>query len=203
MAISEDIEQVINELGPLVVVYDHNTQTSNEEHIDYNRDVRATTPFDSSFFIECDLPYNSTAKPGDKITFQATNENYLLATLDTEIFEASVVVKEGVLYKCNTTIEVQEKSGERNSDYVMETVWNPVFSGEHALFTGTLSEQNINDERYARIYSKTRSLFASIDLPIEQEHRCLVNGEAYRVDLVEPDRLPGLKICSLSLDNRE
>ncbi len=205
MSLGEDIAGVIRENGIEIEVYHHdNNNTVSSEYLDYDRDVSSRVPFDSVNMMECTLPFNTSAKVGDRIDYVNTNEKYLLATTANEIFENEVISVQGVLYKCNSQIEVHRMSGEaRNDDYKLIPNWNPIFSGEYVLFTGTLSEQDITDEKYARIYSTTRNMFASADLDLQQSDRCFVNGEAYSLDLIERDRLPGLQICRLSEDNRE
>jgi hypothetical protein len=132
------------------------------------------------------------------------NARYLVGVLTDQLFEHEIYAKEGVLFKCNQKIQVKRKNGStRDSNYDLVPNWEEQFSGEYAMFTGTLSDHDIADERYGRFYQSTRRLYVSKDLDVRSDDRCIINGENFHVQKVEPHRLPGVKICSAVEDRRE
>ena len=204
--IGDDIKDVLQELGKEVDVYRHTTkEIVVTEHVDTEGNVRETTPFESTHMNVFMAAYDTSIQLGDRLDFTTTSESYLVGTWVPQSFENEIYANEGVLYRCNSEVDVYRRSGETRDPQTYDLVpnWEPVFSGELGLFSGRLSDHDIADERYGRFYQSSRMLFISKDLDLQREDRCVIDGERYNVETMETHRLPGLKICGLAEDNRE
>ena len=201
-SVGRDIKEVLAELAEQISVYNHVSGeiVTSGEFVDFERDWWPRSAFESEFIITCTFAHDTIARPGDRIDFHTEDGRYLVASLVSNVFEREIISKDGILYKCNNQAMLERVSGEayRNENYELAYDWDEIFSGEHVLFTGRLSDQEIiNNERYVRSYTRKRLLFASIDLDIQSKDRLSVGDEMYQIELVEHDRLPGLNLCTL------
>lgn len=202
--IGDDIKQVLWDLGKHVEIYKHIVSNPSNEYVDTQQNISETQVFESTHMLPITAVYDSNITVGDRLDFVNLNESFLVAMLDDQLFENEVYAKEGVIYKCNAQVDCSRKSGEtRNDDYDMVPNWNSVFSGEMGLFSGSISDHNITEERYGRFSTSSKILYLSKNLDVKQADRCIVNGEKYSVQNIESDRIPGLHICGVSEDTRE
>lgn len=203
--IGSDIKDVLQDLGKHVQIYAHNTANPSDEYVDTDQSINERSVFESSHMMPVTAVYDSNITAGDRLDFVNLSDSFLVASLDDQLFQSEVYAKEGVIYKCNAFVNCERRSGEIRdpSTYDLIPNWNSVFSGEMGLFTGRISDHDIIDERYARFSTSSKLLYLSKDLDVQQEDRCIVNGDKFNVQTVETDRIPGLYICGVSEDARE
>lgn len=199
--IGEDIKEVFAELAEQINVYNHvSGEVVASEFIDFERDWWPRSAFESEFIISATFSYDTLAEAGDRIDFLTAESKWILATLVNNVFERNVISKDGILYKCNNKIMVKRKNENptRNSDYELVYDWNEVLSGEYALYTGRLSDQEtINTDQSARFYKRTKKAFFSSDLDVQPKDSMYIGSEIFEVELIESNRYPGMSICTL------
>ncbi len=206
--IGEDILEVLEELGSSINIYKYSTGESVEEYVDTTVDINHVYPWTSHYVMKADFGYNTVAEPGDLITFGVA-AYYLLVALVKERFENACISKEGVIYLCNTFVQVQRRSESRDSNYDLTVTWPIVYSGEYGLFTGDVEPREYKEERYGTFIIQKDRLYISDSLDIQSGDRIWlkptmdVSGEAREVKNIERQMYPGIKICLLGEDTRE
>lgn len=213
MTVGDDIKEVFNELGPAVSVYKHATDTFHSEHIDYSFEVNRIYPHTSHYIIKALFVYDTVAAPGDIVSFvddSDITDSFLLVSMMKERFEGSVISKEGVLFLCNSYIDVSRRTETRDDDYNLHTSWPVHVSGELAFFTGQLDDNQTYNKEYADFSIDSNLLYISGHIDIKKDDRCIVkqsaedvSGELFQVTIVETNRLPNIKICKVVEDTRE
>ncbi len=208
--LGEDLKQVINESGEPILIYNHITEQEAEEFLDFKRFWGTRIPFENEYQVLCSLIYDTVTTPGDRVTILSDNTNYIVANMVSEYFEGEIITKESFMYKCNAVFSSKRKvSGqERDDQYNLINEWDIVLSGEAALFTGSLEYgHSLEDETYARFLHKKRKFIISNQLDLKVGDRVDVvpkfpfdvseTTETWLVELIEPNRLHGIKMCEL------
>jgi len=213
MTVGDDIKEVFNELGPAVSVYKHAEDASYSEHIDYSFEVNRIYPHTSHYIIKALFVYDTAAAPGDIVSFVDDSEitdSFLLVSMMKERFEGSVISKEGVMFLCNSYVDVSRRTEIRDADYNLQVSWSTHVSGELAFFTGQLDDNQTYSKDYAEFSIDSNLLYVSGDIDIRKDDRCTVkqsledvSGEVFKVTIVETNRLPNVKICKVIEDTRE
>lgn len=216
--IGDDIAEVLEELGSKIQVYKHASGDETTEYVDTEQRSTRGSPFDSHFTMICSFPYSSAAVPGDLISFyRGTSADFyayfLLVSLIKETFENEFMVNEGILYRCNAIAEIKRRAEEETRDPTtleLTREWQTQYSGEYVLFTGTIAMGEYSDQDYGAYVLDRNLMYISSDIDVRVEDRCMMkdigsdaSGEAFKVELVEKHRLPGMKICRVSEDTRE
>ncbi len=221
--LGEDLKQVINESGEPIEIYNHITQsTTDNERLDFKRFWGTRIPFENEYQVLCSLAYDTSINPGDRVKVLSDNTDYIVANMVSEYFEGEVITKESFMYKCNATFISKRKTDKyaRDENYQLVNDWDLIVSGEvvsgeiiageRALCTGSLEYGNkLEDETYARFVHKKRRFLVSNQLDIQIGDRIDVftknaigiSGEleTWLVEIVEPNRLHGIKMCELGI----
>lgn len=199
--IGEDIKAVFVELAEQINVYDHvSGEIIASEFIDFERDWRIRSTFESEHILTATFPYDTKANVGDRIDFLTTDTKFLLSSLVENVFEREVISKDAFLHKCNKKIMVKRKDENptRNDNYELEYAWNEIFSGEYALYMGRLAyQETINTEQYARFYKRKKRAYFSKDLDVQPKDCMYIDDELFEVELIEKDHYPGINVCDL------
>lgn len=213
MTVGDDIKEVFNELGPAVSVYKHAEDTSHSEHIDYSFEVNRIYPHTSHYIIKALFVYDTVAAPGDLVSFVDDSEitdTFLLTSMMKERFEGNVISKEGVLFLCNSYIDVSRRTETRDDDYNLQTSWPNHVSDELVFFTGQIDDNKIQNKDFADFVIESNLLYVSGNIDIREDDRCTVkqsaedvSGEVFQVTIVETNRLPNIKMCKVVEDTRE
>ena len=205
--IGNDILDVLAELGSLISIYKYSNDTTTEEYVDPNYEVNHVYPWTSQFVMKCDFVYSTVAEPGDLVSFD-DGLNYLLIALAKERFENQCISKEGVIYLCNTFVQVTRRT-ESRINYDLEVTWPIVHSGELGLFTGDVEVSEYKEEKYGVFILQKDRLYISDHIDIQSGDRLWlketmdVSGEAREVKNIERWMYPNIKICLLGQDARE
>jgi len=204
--LGEDIRSVIHEVGEPCEVYDHVTKTITSDFVDFKRFWGTRIPFENEFQVLVSFAYNTTSKPGDRIKLLSDGTFYLISNDVSEYFEGEVITKESFMYKCNSTFSSKRK-GEprRNDNYKLVSGYDYVVENEHCLFSGMLEwgHKLIDNDIYGRFQLKKRKFIVSSDLDVKINDIVEVipwrstDMETWMVELVEANRLEGIKICDL------
>lgn len=213
MSIGADIKEVFDELGSPVHVYKYANGETYEEYVDTTFEVNHVYPWTSHYIVKAFLAYDTRVEAGDLITFMdepASPQRFLVTAMQSELFEAQVVTKESVLYKCNAVAQIKRRTEARNADYELQVLWPTVNSGEYGFFTGQLESYHTSEEGNTVSLLDRNLLYISDHIDLRIEDRCVikdsmdeVSGEVYEVELIETHRLPNIKICRLVDDSRE
>jgi len=201
--IGPDIAEVINELATLVNVIKHDGSDTVQEHLDYEVKIQANSPFLTQYMLDCTLPYNTTAVPGDIIQFVDDSTYHLLVVLNPTRFENSIVTKEGILYKCNYSGDLKRKSTSRDSDYVETVTWPILESSEPVLLTGMVDYTEMKSEEYGKYSVDQFNLHISGDCNPRVGDRFTIGSNNWEIKGIAPDRLNNVSICRVSQDTRE
>ncbi len=203
--LGNDIALVLEELTEPIDIYNYEHDILTHGYMDIEHEARTRTPFESTFMIKAVFPFNTTAIIGDLISLTTTTDKYIISSFIDEIFEQGVISKEGFLYRCNVVADINRKGEEqtRDENYELVPSWDSIYTDIDLLFTGQLSDQGIDEEIYARVYSSTRKAFISNQLDIRVNDQLVIGDKKYQIDLMEMHRLPGVKICRLTEDQRE
>lgn len=202
--IGPDIAEVINELGTQVNVIKHDGTATVQEYIDYEVSIQANSPFLTQFMLDCTLPYNTTAVPGDILQIIDDSTYYILVVSNPTRFDGGVVVREGVLYKCNMIGAFSRVTEERDSDYVLVSDWADYQTSEPVLLTGSLETYNIEGKDYAQFSVSEDNLHVSGDVGVQVGDRFTnSDGDKYEITGVAKYRLNNVWICRVVPDTRE
>ena len=210
--IGEDILSVLEELGSKVSIYKYSTQRTYEEFVDTNYEVNHVYPWTSHYMMKCDFGYNTQAESGDLLTFIDDMQHptrYIIVALAKERFEQQVIAKEGVVYMCNSIVQIQRRQEATDpSTYDTVVTWPIVYSGEYAFITGLLDSNKEFTRNFGEFSIDSNQMYLSASIDIREDDRCIINSdniscEIYQVASVEKDYLPGVFICKIKEDNRE
>jgi len=206
--IGDDLLEVLEELGSKIIIHHYITNTDTTEYVDPDFEVNQVYPWTSHYVMKCDFVYTTVAVPGDLITFTTDSLNYLLVALATARFENKIISKEGVIYLCNTLVQIQRRT-EVRVDYDLQVAWPIVYSGEYALFSGNIALDDLVEKKYGEFTLQRDRLYISDQLDVQVGDRIWlkesmdVSGEAREILAIENKMFAGIKICLTKEDIRE
>jgi len=215
-----DIADVLKELGSVVDIYDHSTNTTVQEYVDPEQGLSRGSPFMTQYVRTCTMYHNTQGKLGNLLKFVNQNEYFLFVAQAPEIFEGSTIVNEALLYKCNTLVQFKRRikvPGSEENNYTPQTEWKDIhYAGEEpelvhlffGLFTGHLSSVELSTKDFGNIVIEKNQLFVTNHINIKAGDRAVLKaseedeGENHEVEVVERFKMPGIKICKLKEDTR-
>lgn len=212
--LGEDLKSVLTEIGEECDVYNHISNNTHKDYIDFKRFWGTRIPFENEYQTLASLSYDSITVPGDRLHILSDHTYYILANTTSEYFEREVITKESFMYKCNAVFQIRRKSDNlvRNDNYQLIPEWDVIVEKALGLFTGTLEHQhNMVDEVYARFQDKKRKLIVSNQLDVQVGDVLCIHPwttdiasvdfsleayEKWQIELVEGHRLAGIKMCN-------
>lgn len=203
MTIGPDIKEALEEVGTAFTIL----RTGSGEYLDITQNTQVTKPFIREFFLEVELAYDTEAQSGDIITLDVPGDKFMLMNLTSDLFENSIIINNGVLYKCNVSGELSRPSGEADwadATYKRDFAWVPIADPCYGLLTtpehggGIVEESPIG---YIDLDSQELYIPSSIGAQ-ELDRFSPVSGEYYMVREVKKRRYPNVDLILLSEDNR-
>jgi len=205
MTIGPDIEEAIKEVAVgFTILRDSGNITG--EFLRSEPNAQITKPFIREFFLESIFTYNSVAEVGDIIEFNVTGDIYLVMNKTPEIFENEIILYNGILYKCNVSIDIQrpDDTKARDAQYHKKTSWSLVKAGVNALLVTPLYGVDLEtDEELGLIGVKELELYISTSIGLQELDRIIVSPtEYYRIETVKKRRYSAVDICDIGEDVR-
>ena len=206
MTIGPDIKEILSEIGTSFTIKKDSGDVSGE-YLDFVLNTQATKPFIREFFLETMFSYDTQVDAGDLIELIVPEEHYLVANLTVDLFENSLIKKDGVVYKCNVSGELFRPSGEADwpdSTYQKVLHWNTVKDPCYGLLTSPMQGAELNiDSPVGYLNLEKQELYLPSSIGVQEEDRYQpVSGEYYMVTAVKKRRYPNMDLALLSEDTR-
>jgi len=215
MTLGVDLAEVFEDVGTEVSIFNYATKETVTEFVDFRIHTDSEYLLRDEFMSECSFKYNTVAEEGNILTVNVSSRPYIILAMNDEIFENTIITKEGILYRCNVVVDIKRQIGEvRNEDYELVPEWDTMYTGIRCLFAGSTYDSSVTGKSYARFRSGTDKLFISKSIDIREDDRLLVTdiletrgspitAESYHVLIKEDFRMPGVFVCDLESDTRE
>ena len=164
--------------------------------------VQPTKPFQIEIFQEAKFPPNCGILAGDLIRRNSDRQYFLTTSANKEaVFNSSEYIQ-SVLYKCNTSGEVQRFRITRT--YATEPPAMNWYSASSGIVWGVIDLFNLiaHDSGVGDISSGKWNLWLQNSVDIQSKDRFTISGEKYIVKTVDTVRFPNLKFVELDVDTR-
>jgi hypothetical protein len=167
MTVGQDIKSVFQEVGAAVTLLPGSTT----EYIRAIINKQVTKPFIREFFIEAQLPYDTSIAAGSTIAF-ASGDVYLVMNKTPMVLEGATYMWGSVLYKTNVIGRVMRPSSARDERYRQDVSWAAVKTGCYALLTESLYGNELDsNEELANLGLKREDLYIPASSGIRQDDR--------------------------------
>lgn len=205
LSIGPDLKEVFEEVGPNYTIAE-GTGTGEDSYMAVALNAQVTKPFIREFFLECQLPYDTSGEVGDILRIETTGDKFMLMNKTPEIFENEVAQNATVLYKCNFSGEIQRPTETRSaSTYQMLQSWDTQVATAYGLVTEALFGHDYDtDEEVANLGLEQHEFYSPSRYAIAIDDRVVfVSGEAfYRVETKKKRRYSGVDVFTLGEDRR-
>lgn len=201
--IGYDIADVLDELGMSVEIQER--VPSIIEKVDYDSNSQMTKPFNAEHFLMMMFTNTTQIVAGDLLYAIAQNVHYRVMNSFPEIFEDTVIYKQGIVYKCNEVVTVQRAEETRDPKTLRMTVeWKTIHTDIRCLVTDKLYGSELNTEMsFIQLDLRSRILYFPKKYEVLQKDRIVVmNGVYYEVSNVETNTYPGMNVVYLEEDTR-
>ena len=201
--IGYDIADVLDELGMSVEIQER--VPSIIEKVDYDSNSQMTKPFNAEHFLMMMFTNTTQIVAGDLLYAIAQNVHYRVMNSFPEIFEDTVIYKQGIVYKCNEVVTVQRAEETRDPKTLRMTVeWKTIHTDIRCLVTDKLYGSELNTEMsFIQLDLRSRILYFPKKYEVLQKDRIVVmNGVCYEVSNVETNTYPGMNVVYLEEDTR-
>jgi hypothetical protein len=201
--IGYDIADVLDELGMCVEIQERVRPII--EKVDYDSNSQMTKPFNAEHFLMMMFTHASQIVAGDLLYAIAQNVHYRVMNCFPEIFEDTVIYKQGIVYKCNEVVSVYRPEEVRDPKTLrMQTGWIPIHVSVHSLVTDKLYGSELNTEMsFIQLDLRSRILYFPKKFEVLQKDRVVVmGGTSYEVTNIETNTFPGMNVIYLEEDTR-
>lgn len=201
--IGYDIADVLDELGMCVEIQERVRPII--EKVDYDSNSQMTKPFNAEHFLMMMFTNTSQIVAGDLLYAVAQNIHYRVMNCFPEIFEDTVIYKQGIVYKCNEVISVYRPEEVRDPKTLrMQTGWRPIHTSVRSLVTDKLYGSELNTEMsFIQLDLRSRILYFPKKFEVLQKDRVVVmGGTSYEVTNIETNTFPGMNVIYLEEDTR-
>lgn len=201
--IGYDIADVLDELGMCVEIQERVRPII--EKVDYDSNSQMTKPFNAEHFLMMMFTHTSQIVAGDLLYAVAQNVYYRVMNCFPEIFEDTVIYKQGIVYKCNEVVSVYRPEETRDPKTLrMVTGWRPIHASVHSLVTDKLYGSELNTEMaFIQLDLRSRILYFPKKFEVLQKDRVMVmGGKPYEVTNIETNTFPGMNVIYLEEDTR-
>lgn len=201
--IGYDIADVLDELGMCVEIQERVRPVI--EKVDYDSNSQMTKPFNAEHFLMMMFTNTTQIVAGDLLYAIAQNVHYRVMNSFPEIFEDTVIYKQGIVYKCNEVVTVQRAEETRDPKTLRMTVeWKTIHTDIRCLVTDKLYGSELNTEMsFIQLDLRSRILYFPKKYEVLQKDRIVVmNGVCYEVSNVETNTYPGMNVVYLEEDTR-
>jgi hypothetical protein len=204
MSVANDIKKALKEVGVEYRIIRDSGNVSGE-YLDYETNAQVTKPFIREFFLEVELPYDTSLEAGDVVEIIQFGEKYMVMLSTPDALSDTIVALDGVFYKCNVSGELMRISGEsRGSRYERTYVWDTVRSNCYGLMTEMIFGQELEIvEDLAAIAIERDELYIPKSVGVEVGDRYqYASGEYRMVETVQDHRFPAADVAKLGEDTR-
>lgn len=201
--IGYDIADVLDELGMCVEIQERVRPII--EKVDYDSNSQMTKPFNAEHFLMMMFTHASQIVAGDLLYAVAQNIHYRVMNCFPEIFEDTVIYKQGIVYKCNEVVSVYRPEEVRDPKTLrMQTGWRPIHTSVRSLVTDKLYGSELNTEMaFIQLDLRSRILYFPKKFEVLQKDRVMVmGGKPYEVTNIETNTFPGMNVIYLEEDTR-
>jgi hypothetical protein len=201
--IGYDIADVLDELGMCVEIQERVRPII--EKVDYDSNSQMTKPFNAEHFLMMMFTHASQIVAGDLLYAVAQNVHYRVMNCFPEIFEDTVIYKQGIVYKCNEVVSVYRPEETRDPKTLrMITGWRPIHASVRSLVTDKLYGSELNTEMsFIQLDLRSRILYFPRKFEVLQKDRVMVmGGKPYEVTNIETNTFPGMNVIYLEEDTR-
>ena len=201
--IGYDIADVLDELGMCVEIQERVRPII--EKVDYDSNSQMTKPFNAEHFLMMMFTHASQIVAGDLLYAVAQNVHYRVMNCFPEIFEDTVIYKQGIVYKCNEVVSVYRPEEVRDPKTLrMQTGWRPIHTSVRSLVTDKLYGSELNTEMaFIQLDLRSRILYFPKKFEVLQKDRVMVmGGKPYEVTNIETNTFPGMNVIYLEEDTR-
>ena len=201
--IGYDIADVLDELGMCVEIQERVRPII--EKVDYDSNSQMTKPFNAEHFLMMMFTHSSQIVAGDLLYAVAQNVHYRVMNCFPEIFEDTVIYKQGIVYKCNEVVSVYRPEEVRDPKTLrMITGWRPIHASVRCLVTDKLYGSELNTEMsFIQLDLRSRILYFPKKYEVLQKDRVMVMGsKPYEVTNIETNTFPGMNVIYLEEDTR-
>lgn len=201
MTLADDYKEVIAEIGePATIIRSSGNIASQMIHAKVNAQV--TKPFIREFFMEADLPSDSSIVAGDVFRL-ADNRVFLVMNKTPKVFEAEIYCYTTVLYKCNAT-GVLFRPMQRKIDHKAEIIWARIVDPCYALITESFYGHELEDKDPVGPVSKlAMDCYVSHSSGAQKGDRYFISAtEYFQVESIMTRRYDSVDIALLGEDTR-
>ncbi len=198
-----DIKEAYVEVGTAFTII-RDAEDLSGEYLDFDINRQATKPFIRGFFLECSLPFDTSGETGDILSFDTTQDKYLVINKTPDVFENEIIEYSGVLYRCNVSGELFRPTEARSEQYRTGTTWATIKTNAHGLQTETLFGTDLDtDEELGLLGLESDELYLPKSYGAQVLDRYQPSsGEYYRVESIKTRKFPGVVVIKLGEDQR-
>jgi hypothetical protein len=203
VAISDDIREVLEEVGTAITINSNSETPTTGWYVDFESYPDQSTLFVRMFLKMGSLAATCPAINGDIVAFGGTT--YLITNHVPTMFENAVVENIVIFYRCNVLGTIENHSDtpaydanyERTSEWVTVGTDIPICMVEKQL----LPNPEISEDLY-RTSSITNIVYLSDQYPVLRGDRITVNGNPFLIETVGVYELDGILVCGVTEDHR-
>lgn len=198
-----DIADVLDELGMCVEIQERVRPII--EKVDYDSNSQMTKPFNAEHFLMMMFTHATQIVAGDLLYAVSQNVHYRVMNCFPEVFEDTVIYKQGIVYKCNDVVSIYRPTEVRDPKTLrMITGWQPIHAAVRCLVTDKLYGSELNTEMsFIQLDLRSRIMYFPKKFEVVQKDRVLVmGGRPYEVTNIETNTFPGMNVIYLEEDTR-
>jgi len=206
MTIGPDIKEAIVEVGSAATIL-RSAGNVTGEYLKYKLNSQVTKPFIQEFFLEVDIPYDTSIVVGDVVLINVISIRYLVMNLTAVMFENEVIKYAAVFYKCNVVVDLKrpvEDNWDDTQTYHRQTTWNTYSGNVNALITTPLYGHDlVTDEELGMLGLERHEMYVATSEGVEQLDRVRISAhEYYRVETVKKRRYAAVDVLEIGEDTR-
>lgn len=212
MSIADEIRAVLQEVGSLVVVHKPDGTETNTDYIDDNSHSEHTNPNIRAFFYDLNLHYPTDVQPGDTVrwgTDPYTTE-ILITAMSPQMFENEIVefIASGYVVNDVGGFWFYNQDADPGDDYDENPAWAELYPALQIRTTvmdrlyRSMIRPAGNDSMDVADLSLQMfisSYFSKVAMGMQWRS---VTGQKYKVDHIEENNFPGLRVVFLSEETR-
>ncbi len=198
MSIDQDLLAVLQEVGTPITIHKPAGTPITGEYIDFLTHTEHTTPLIRGFFVDITLQYPTQVEIGDTIEYGDGTKLIILAKA-AERFEGNVVdyLASGYYVTSAGTFRHYVPDAGFDADYNKIKGWADLHTGVQGCMMDRLFRSNVVE--LDRLHLYVSAYYSDVEMGMRWVTDA---GDKYKVDQIEPYRLPGIWLVFLSEDTR-
>ena len=207
MSIDQDLLAVLQEVGTPITIYKPDSTVITGEYIDFLTHTEHTTPLIRGFFVDVTLQHPTQVEIGDVIEYGDGTKLIILARA-AERFEGNVVDYLASGYYATSAGKFQHYVADAgfDADYNKIKGWVDLHTSVQGCMMDRLFRSNVVplgnqslEVELDRLHLYVSAYYNDVKMGMRWETDA---GDKYKVDQIEPYRLPGIWLVFLSEDTR-